>query len=412
LFLNALVPLLALTTGKNMVYDNERLLMHVFPFLAALAGMGFGWLVIGIQRAADRMQKPRWAVPVTMLAALLAFLPQSISLVRLYPHLLSYYSETVGGIPGAARLGLETTYWCETYSAALPYLNEHVRPGDMIWVDPLSQNVMVYYQLHGRLRGDVKIAYSPYAPTWPFLYDAYGPPTPATHSASDWIVLQYRQTLMGSTRENPDRHFFSPHPDSKWTSTHELKYRLSQDGVPIMEIYSNAPAPGYKSELGQAVVPVPANWQAFESEAGNFTVQVPPDREFTETTQKVDTFNVHIYDSFREEGGSYTVFYFDAPAQWTADPNASQSLLTSTRDSWLDLVQGALLEERAISLGDHKGGEAIVEAAINDVPVKFKIRYYLVQYRYYQIMVGIPQDGAFTPEMDAFLQSFAILKDL
>jgi 4-amino-4-deoxy-L-arabinose transferase-like glycosyltransferase len=97
LFLNALVPLLALTTGKSMVYDNERLMMHVFPFLAALAGMGFGWLVTGIQQVADRMQKTRWAVPVTALAAVLVFLPQSISLVRHYPHLLSYYSETVGG---------------------------------------------------------------------------------------------------------------------------------------------------------------------------------------------------------------------------------------------------------------------------------------------------------------------------
>src|SRR4030042_64896 len=106
LFLNALVPLLALTTGKSMVYDNERLLMHVFPFLAALAGMGFGWLV---------------------------------------------------------TRGWKPTSWGKPYAAPLPYLNEHAKPGDMIWVDPLSQNVMVYYQVHGRLRSDVKIAFPPEA---------------------------------------------------------------------------------------------------------------------------------------------------------------------------------------------------------------------------------------------------------
>ncbi|RPI94961.1 MAG: glycosyl transferase [Chloroflexi bacterium] len=412
LFLNALVPILALTTGKSMAYDNERLLMHVFPFLAGLAGMGFGWLVIGIQQAADRMQKPRWAVPVTVLAVLLAFLPQSISLVRLYPHLLSYYSETVGGIPGAARLGLETTYWCETYAAALPYLNEHAKPGDMIWVDPLSQSVMIYYQVHGRLRSDVKIAHSPVAPMWPFVYAEYGPPTPAIHSTSDFIVLQYRQTLMGSTPAHPDRHFYSAHPDSQWVSTHELLYQLSQDGVPIMEIYSSSPAQGFESELGQATVPVPADWQTFESEAGNFAVQVPPTLEFTESTQKVDLASVHIYDSFSEERGSYTVFYLDLPAESIADPNVSQGLLNSTRDGWLNIIQGTLMEERAVSMGDHPGGEAIVEANINDLPVKFKIRYTLVQNRYYQITVGIPQDRAFPAEMDAFLQSFALLKDL
>jgi hypothetical protein len=307
-----------------------------------------------------------------------------------------------------ARLGLETTYWCETYAAAIPYLNEHAQPGDMIWVDPLSQNVMVYYQLQGRLRRDVKISY---IAEWPFIYPEYGPPTMATHYDSDFIVLQYRQTLMGSTPANPDRHFFSPHPDSHWISTHERLYQLSQDGVPIMEIYSSSPAQGSASELAQAAVQVPANWQAFESEAGNFTVQAPPDREFTETIQKVDIASVHIYESFSEEDGSYAIFYLDLPAEWVADPNVSQGLLNSTRDGWLNFFQGTLIEERDVSLGDHPGGEAIIAANINDLPVKFKIRYYLVQNRYYQIMVGIPKDRAFSVDMDAFLQSFALLKE-
>lgn len=403
LFLNVLVPILALTTGRSMVYDNERLMMHVFPFLAALAGMGFGWIVIGIQQAADRMQKPRWVVPVTVLAILLAFLPQSIDLIRLYPHLLSYYSENVGGIPGAARLGLETTYWCETYAAAIPYLNEHAKPGDMIWVDPLSQNVMVYYQVHGRLRSDVKIAYSPYAPTWPFVYDEYGSSTPATHSTSDWIVLQYRQTLMGSTPANPDRHFFSPHPDLQWTHTHKLQYQLSQDGVPIMEIYANPKAQSSASGLGQT----------FKSEAGNFTIQVPPNLEFTESTKEVDsgntstgTLNVHIYES-----GSYAIHYFDLPAKLTTDPSASQTVLDNIRDLFLSSIKGTLIEARGISLRDHPGVEAIAEGNSNGQAIKIKVRYYLVQNRIYIIIVGIPKDGTFPAETDAFLQSFSLLKE-
>jgi hypothetical protein len=417
LFLSALVPLLALASGQSMAYDNERLFMHVFPFLAALAGMGFGWLVIGIQRAADRLQKPRWAAPVTVLAIVLAFLPPSISLVRLYPHLLSYYSETVGGLPGATRLGLETTYWCETYAAAIPYLNEHAKPGDMIWVDPLSQNVMVYYQIHGRLRNDVKIAYSPYAPTWPFVYDEYGPPTVGTHAISDFIVLQYRQTLMGSTPANPDRDFYSAHPDFQWVSTHEPVYRLSYDGVPIMDIYSNSSVQASESELGKATVQAPANWQAFKSEAGNFTVQVSPDLEFTEATQEVDTgdpslgiLNVHIYTGATGEG-RYDMAYFDLPAELTTAPNASQNLLSGIRNGWLEDIHGTLIEERAISLGDHPGREAIVEAKANGTTVMVKTRYYLVQNRFYQTITSMPKGGTFTAEMGAFLQSFALLKD-
>jgi hypothetical protein len=407
LLLNALVPLLVLASGQSMVYDNERLLMNVFPFLAALAGIGFGWLLIGIQRAAERMQKLRLVTPVTILIAVLAFLPQSISMVRLYPHLLSYYSANVGGVPGANRMGLETTYWCESYAAAIPYLNELAQPGDMVWVDPLSQNVMVYYQIHGRLRDDIKIAYSPVIPTWPFVYEEYGPPTPATHQSSDFIVLQYRQTLMGSTPDNPDRDFFSPHPDFHWVSEREPEYQLSHDGVPIMEIYSNKPAQVSGSELDQV----------FKSEEGKFTVQVPPHLVLTEITQELDTgdpssgiFNVHLYQNTNLERGVFSVAYIDLPAELVA-ANTSQALINSIREVVLQNIQGIVIEERAISLGDYPGGEAIVEAYYSGLPVKSKVHYFLVQNRYYQINVWTAKDGLFTAEMELFLQSFELLDE-
>lgn len=47
LLLSALTPILAIAIGQSMVYDNERLIMVTFPFLAALAGIGFEWVVSG-----------------------------------------------------------------------------------------------------------------------------------------------------------------------------------------------------------------------------------------------------------------------------------------------------------------------------------------------------------------------------
>jgi len=38
------------------------------------------------------------------------FAPHLTITAHMYPHLLSYYSEAVGGLRGATRLGLETTY--------------------------------------------------------------------------------------------------------------------------------------------------------------------------------------------------------------------------------------------------------------------------------------------------------------
>jgi hypothetical protein len=358
------------------------------------------------------------AMPATVLAAVLVFLPQSISLVRLYPHLLSYYSETVGGLPGAARLGLETTYWCESYAAAIPYLNEHAKPGDTIWVDPWSHNVMIYYQVHGRLRPDVKIAFPPFAQS--NLFPEYGPPTGATYLASDFIVVQYRQTTIGSTRENPGRDSFIPHPDSQWISTHEPEFQLSYDGVPIMEIYANpaaqasADTQGSESEPSQTVSH-PADMQAFTSEAGNFTVQVPPDLEFTKTTREAASaggLSLNIYRSAGEVDSLFEIIYFDYPDEMAADPNASQALLDGARDGWLMEIQGTRIEEQAVSLGNYPGREGLAEAEYNGLPMKIKYRYFLVQNRCYQIAIWIPKDGTFTAEMETFLQSFALLKDL
>ena len=40
LVIGALVPMIALTTGKMTVFNNDRFLMPSFPYLAALAGIG------------------------------------------------------------------------------------------------------------------------------------------------------------------------------------------------------------------------------------------------------------------------------------------------------------------------------------------------------------------------------------
>lgn len=418
LVLLVLVPLVGLASGQSMVYDQDRIFMPVFPFLAALAGIGFGWLVMAIRRGAERFQRPRWAVPVTGVAFLLVLLPQSIGLIRLYPHLLSYYSEAVGGLPGATRLGMETTYWCESYAAAIPYLNEHAKPGDMIWVDPLSQNVMVYYQVHGRLRRDVKIAYSSFAPYWPFIYPGFGPPTVADDASSDLIVLQYRQTLMGSTPEKPDRQFYSPHPDFEWASTHQPLFRLSHDGVPIMDIYSNPKAKTAKVELSDVVVEVPVDFGLFKPKAGGFTVRVPQDVTLAESILDVDTgdpvvgkLKLHIYEGSADGKSSYMLHYFDLPTVLTADPSAAQGLLHAVRDRQIKDSEGKLIAEREIALGAYPGGEALVDAKQRSLPVRIKARNYLVRGRYYQISISVPKDGIFSTEMEAFLQSFALAED-
>jgi 4-amino-4-deoxy-L-arabinose transferase-like glycosyltransferase len=229
LILSAFASLLPFIFGKILLYDNERLFMPVFPFLAALAGVGFGWVLVGIRKLMNRMKSPKLIVPASIVFAVVMLLPQSVTMASLYPHLLSYYSEGVGGLPGATKLGLETTYWCETYAAALPYINEHAKPGDRIWVSPWSHDVLIYYQMHGLLRSDVKILINVSG-----VQSVFGPDAPqpvyGTYQSAEWYIFQYRQTQYGEAGNN--------YPILTYIKKLAPPvYEVSFHGVPLMQLY-------------------------------------------------------------------------------------------------------------------------------------------------------------------------------
>jgi len=188
LLLGTFICLVIFTSRLGQVFDNERFMMPVFPYLAALAGIGFVRTIPTIHSFLTkwRIQVRRNQLIAVMI--MLVFVPHLLLASDLYPHLLSYYSEAIGGAYGAKLLGLETTYWCETYSEVLPYLNTHARPGAVINAE--CEDVMIYYQLHGLLRLDLQIANGPDAVSaFPdFRLN------PSTFKEADYVVIQDRQS--------------------------------------------------------------------------------------------------------------------------------------------------------------------------------------------------------------------------
>ncbi len=227
--LGVLVPVLLPAIGGSLVYDNDRLFMPVFPCLAALAGLGLDrirrWMGTLLRRLGARVLGVRrlsGAVPALLITA--AFLPHLIAAGSLYPHLLSYYAASVGGLRGAARLGFETTYWCETYAAALPYLNAHARPGDTVWVEPWSHDVLLYYQIHGQLDPRLRVSRLPEAHSFFF---GYGLETAdVTLEEADYAIIQYRQTR------------FTDYQIPGYLRGRTPAYRLSHRGIPLLDIYA------------------------------------------------------------------------------------------------------------------------------------------------------------------------------
>jgi 4-amino-4-deoxy-L-arabinose transferase-like glycosyltransferase len=189
LLLLAIVVCLGIfTSARGQVFDNERFMMPVFPFIAALAGVGFVRTVPTVEwfLSNRRMELRRQQLVVIML--IMMFVPHLLLAYDLYPDLLSYYSELIGGAYGARLLGLETTYWCETYAEILFYLNVHAKPGAVINAE--CSDVLIYYQLHGQLRPDLQIANGPDAGT---AFPGFRL-NPATFQEADYVVIQNRQS--------------------------------------------------------------------------------------------------------------------------------------------------------------------------------------------------------------------------
>jgi 4-amino-4-deoxy-L-arabinose transferase-like glycosyltransferase len=223
-----LVYILPFISGKSMLYDNERLLMPVFPFIAALAGIGFDRLIKSLGTFLNRIKQPAMILTASFFLGIALLIPQTIDMVKLYPHLLSYYSEGVGGLQGANRLGLETTYWCETFGAALPYINSHAQTGDSIWIDPSSADVLKYYQTIGYLRRDLLIM-AP-RPKQNIFNTGLSHSISVNKLEADWYILQCSQSQY--VRNAADEY-----PLLQILGTTKPVYQITFQDIPLMKVY-------------------------------------------------------------------------------------------------------------------------------------------------------------------------------
>ena len=131
-------------------YDGVRLFLNIFPFMALVAGWGADWL----------WSKFKTTKNMAMIIAVSSF--AVLFIVPLYqskPFYLSYYNELAGGIKGAKKIGLETTYWGETCNDdILNWLNKNLTPKAKICIYPLGSQVAGIWKILGRVRPDIEIS--------------------------------------------------------------------------------------------------------------------------------------------------------------------------------------------------------------------------------------------------------------
>lgn len=130
-------------------HDGIRQFLPAFPFFALIAGFGMA----AVQ---TRLKKP-WLTTFIVLAAVGL---SARSIWNSWRAPLSYYSEEIGGLRGAQKLGLESTYWWECVTPKfLDEMNRVLPPSAVVGLSSHGniQDVFDRYQKWGTLRSDFKV---------------------------------------------------------------------------------------------------------------------------------------------------------------------------------------------------------------------------------------------------------------
>lgn len=147
--------LLALPSSPN--HDGVRLWLPMFPFLAVLAGLGFGELVALVERRSGMNRPPI----LVALLGLLFFVPAGLGTADAAPYFLSYYGELIGGPAGAARRGMEATYWFDAVTASFRKRLEETLPEGARVVAYPNAEYYEFLQGMGLLRKDLRFTSAP-----------------------------------------------------------------------------------------------------------------------------------------------------------------------------------------------------------------------------------------------------------
>ncbi|MCF0234101.1 MAG: hypothetical protein HUK22_03885 [Thermoguttaceae bacterium] len=131
-------------------HDGARLIIASFPFWGVLAAFGAAACVERARRAGKS------AAICAGIAAACAFAVGVADVARSAPQFLSFYNATLGGVPGATRLGMEPTYYWDAFdrdvAATLERLRatarEEGRPAGVLFGAHSSQT-LEYYRLFG-----------------------------------------------------------------------------------------------------------------------------------------------------------------------------------------------------------------------------------------------------------------------
>ena len=147
----------------------------------------------------------------------------------------------------------------------------------------------------------------------------------------------------------------------------------------------------------------PPEWKEFISKDGRFTVLMPgtPKQDMAETESDFGKGVLHL--NVAQAGPTmYGANYCDFPAAVKKAP--LKQVFDSSRDGAVTNLEGKLVSEKDVKLGEYPGREIRIDVAGGKR--LFRVRVFLVDQRLYQVVVFGTKDEATSKESDKFLDSF------
>ena len=131
-------------------------------------------------------------------------------------------------------------------------------------------------------------------------------------------------------------------------------------------------------------------WKEFSSTAGHFKVALPGNPTETSKTIESGLGKIERHTFTLEAGfGVFLVSYSDLPEILT-EPDEVKKFLDHAHEAEVASYRGKLLSIAEIALDGYPGREFIAKTPDS----KFRMKYYLVGQRFYQIAVSTPNDRA------------------
>jgi hypothetical protein len=149
LLVNIALPVFLIALPSSPIFGGTKHWMNALPFVCILAA----WIVA--EGAARVTTTTRAATLVVVGVGSLVVLPGIVRTAQSWPYGLSSYNELIGGVRGAANIGMQRTFWGYETRAVLPLINERTPKNARIHFGDVNADSHRRYIEDGLLRRDI-----------------------------------------------------------------------------------------------------------------------------------------------------------------------------------------------------------------------------------------------------------------